>query len=339
MVRTLWRVPLWGLLLAAAARAEPDSLVGVWRPTDVDPASGMDVLLDLQPDGRFELTAQALVTGELLEDPDLLGGELGEDGLLDSGTLEAFPGALQAEVQASGTWTAQGDQLLTRIEELDLEVWEPDALRLGLDFHLVSAEGLELVAHLLLDEALMDELTETADEDSTLALPEDVALPDSLDLWLHAALSWQLDGDMVEPATVEALEVRINGLDLGEFIAQNPELATAVVEAMAADLALDLGVPEEDLAEFQAEMVRAFVTEFDPASFQAGIGMLLAGLFDPTSFQADLVADMSGAYRVEGSRLSLSDETGDVVSEWTRVSAGSPVAATSWGQLKAGRAP
>lgn len=327
------RIWMCVLLLSAPALAQPADLVGTWGQSGDQSPGGAEVRLSFLADGRFELTGQARVTQDLLADTSLLGGQVAASGLLDSSAAAAFPFELDVTLTASGTWTATGDQLTTQLDVLDVAVSEPGADRLGLTLHVAAAQGMEMTAHLRVDQALMQALGDTAGTGAGPALPEGVALPESLAVSLHVALAWQT-GEDAPPPQVEALDVLINGLDLGAFMAQNRVAVTAVVEAVAAALGPQLGVTEEDLPAFQAELVRSLVTEFDQNAFEASLGTLLASSFDATTFQADLTSSLSGAYRVDGTQLSVTDADG-AVSQWTRVPVGSAVTLTSWGQVKA----
>ena len=149
---------------------------------------------------------------------------------------------------------------------------------------------------------------ESEDED----VPEISLLTEGLAISLVARGSWEAD-DEVFTLSVDEVEFTINGLSIEEFFRE------AALE-MAAALAEELEISEEDSPNFEETTVELAMLQFDPEGFEE----IFADVFDE---------DQKCHYRVEADILIMEDEFGDET-KFRRIAA-TAVSEMSWAQVKA----
>ena len=136
---------------------------------------------------------------------------------------------------------------------------------------------------------------------------------DGFELEIVARGSWEAEDGLLT-LRFEEVEIGIDGGTVSEFLETS-------ARDLAALLAEERGIDDEEYAEFEEALVTLFELQVDSEAFEREFG---------GAFEGD---EVSG-FRTEGNSLHLL-ENGAVNAQFTRVAA-SVISQASWGQVKAG---
>ena len=137
-------------------------------------------------------------------------------------------------------------------------------------------------------------------------------LSDGFELEIVVRGSWETEDELLT-LQFEEIEIGIDGGTIDEFF-------EATARDLAALLAEEQGVADDEYEEFEEAVVTLFMLQVDTEDFEKAFG---------EAFVRDDVTEFS----VDGNSLLLL-ENGDVNAQFTRVAA-SVISASSWGQVKA----
>ena len=157
----------------------------------------------------------------------------------------------------------------------------------------------------------------TALSDSTAKELFDLALlSDGFELEIVVRGSWETENELLT-LQFEEIEIGIDGGTVDEFF-------EASARDLAALLAEEQGVADDEYEEFEEAVVTLFMLQVDTEDFERAFG---------EAFTRDDVTEFS----VDGDSLLLL-ENGDINAEFTRVTP-SVISESSWGQVKSSVSP
>ena len=204
--------------------------------------------------------------------------------------------AISAQDELVGTWELRLDE--------DEEGFE------GTTTMTLSANGdLEILLEAEFPPEFFGDFT-SDDEDA----PDLPLFTEGIAVRIAARGSWEAD-DEEFTLSIDEVEFTINGLSVDEFFRE------AAFE-MAAALAEELEISEEDFPDFEETVVESVMVQFDPEGF----GENLSDVFGE---------EETCHYEIVGGILIVEDEFGDET-EFRRIVVASVVTERSWGQVKSG---